>query len=69
MHLSLELPRDRLCAGFLELERAAYARPVDELARRRKAWLDQRPADELVGYGVPVALGDDESHRYWALYS
>jgi hypothetical protein len=67
MNVRLELPRDRLCAGFFELERAAYGRPSDELARRRKAWLDGRPDAELASYGVPAVLDDDESHRYWSL--
>lgn len=54
-------------AAFFGLERDAYAAQVDELASRRAAWLDQRPSEELAGLGVPIALSDPGSVRFWIL--
>jgi hypothetical protein len=54
-------------AAFLELELAATVAPADNLARRRAAWLDQRPQDERIGFGVPSAYVEADSVRYWVL--
>jgi hypothetical protein len=54
-------------AAFFGLERDAYVVQGDELASRRAAWLDQRPSEELAGFGVPVALADPDSVRLWIL--
>jgi hypothetical protein len=47
-------------AAFHGLEHEAYATEVTDLAQRRAAWLELRPADELASYGVPVVLTDPD---------
>ncbi len=54
-------------AAFFGLECDAYAAQTDDLASRRAAWLDRRPAAELASYGVPVALAEPGSLRCWTV--
>jgi hypothetical protein len=68
MYLSIEHTTHPICsAAFFGLECDAHAAHVEDLASKRAAWLDQRPSEELAGFGVPMQLADPGSVRSWTI--